>query len=141
MSDRIKARSTEQHRRFFGLVAATFHNWPEKHKFQPENPEHLRAWLLVRAKHCIIKSFFLEGDADQSAKLIPFVFAAMTGQHSWARAVGNELQVCVADSIAFDKCPHETFCRISNSVEEIIEAETGLRADDLLKAREAAEAP
>jgi hypothetical protein len=44
-----KVRSPADHRRFFGVIKAAFLHWPEKHEFQPEDPEHLRAWLLCRA--------------------------------------------------------------------------------------------
>jgi hypothetical protein len=44
-------RSDEEHNLFFGVVGMAFSNWPESHKFQPTDAEHLRAWLLIEANH------------------------------------------------------------------------------------------
>jgi hypothetical protein len=92
MSDRNKQRSTAQHRRFFGLVKAAYDQWPENHQFDPDNEDHLRAWLLVKAKHRTIKEFLLDGDTDEAARLIPFVVATMLGKHAWAWGEGNKLK-------------------------------------------------
>lgn len=132
MSDRNKQRSLQQHKRFFAVVAAAHHHWPESHKFQPENAEHLRSWLLVRAKHMTVKSFFLSDDAGEYARIIPVVMASMLGKHAWCKAIGNELQVCVPMSISFDKVGHQEFQAINDAVDEIIRAETGLDPDALL---------
>ena len=123
---------------FRSLLRATYEHWPESHIFQPENEDHLRAWLLIRAKHCTIKSFYMDSDASENARLIPFVMATMTGKHAWARAKGNELQVCVANLIAFDKCPHQLFCKLCDDIAADIKNETGMDADELLRARDAA---
>lgn len=44
-------RSDEAHGLLFAAITAAFSQWPHKHRFQPESPEHLRAWLLVEAGH------------------------------------------------------------------------------------------
>ena len=44
-------RSLLHIRMFFAFVAHCFENWPEEADFLPDNREHLRAWLLVKAKH------------------------------------------------------------------------------------------
>lgn len=128
-----KPRSYDQHKRFFAVVAATFSHWPERHKFQPDSAEHLRAWLLVKAKHCTIKTFYLDGEAQEYARVIPIITASMMGKHSWCRAEGNALHVCVPESIAFDKLPHLAFCALNDAVDEIIRAETGFDPEQLLK--------
>lgn len=133
-----KPRSLDQHRRFFAVIKATHDHWPESHPFQPDNAEHLRAWLLVRAGHHTVKTFHLDGDGDEFARLIPVVTATMLGKHSWCRARGNELHVCVPQSIAFDKMDHKTFCKVCDDVDEVIRLETGLDPDQLLRETEAA---
>lgn len=40
-------RSKEHHNFFFAVCATAYKNWPETHAFQPNNAEHLRAWMLV----------------------------------------------------------------------------------------------
>jgi len=133
-----KPRSLEQHRRFFGVMAAVHQHWPEAHRFQPDNAEHLRAWLLVRAGHHTVKTFFLNDDASELAKVLPVITATMLGKYSWCRPRGNELHVCVPESIAFDKMEHQAFCKLNDAVYEVIRAETGLDPDQLLKQTEAA---
>lgn len=134
-----KPRSVDQHRRFFGVIKAAFDNWPETHAFKPDNAEHLRAWLLVKAKHSSIKTFFLgEAEASEMARILPIVAATMMNRYCWCRATDNAVAVCVPESIAFDKIEHSAFCAINDDVEAVIETETGMKADDLLKASEAA---
>lgn len=135
-----KARSGEQHRRFFGLMSALHSHWPESHPFQPDSSEHLRAWLLVRAKHCVINTFEMESnnEAKHLAKIIPIITALMLKKHSWCRAKGNELHVCVPMSIAHDECGHNLFTSICADVDEIIKAETGLDPETLLRETERA---
>jgi len=133
MSDRPKERSRVQHNRFFAVIAATFHHWPERHPFQPERAEHLRAWLLVRAKHCTIKTFHLSEDAGEIARLLPVITATMLHKHAWCKADGNTLHVCVPMSINFETVKHAEFVHINRAVDEIIQAETGLDPDTLLR--------
>jgi hypothetical protein len=35
----------------FGVIAEAWRQWPESHAFQPEDAEHLRAYLFVKARH------------------------------------------------------------------------------------------
>lgn len=53
-SSRLFSRSDEEHNLLFGVIALAFHNWPERHRFRPDDAEHLRAWLAIEAKHCEI---------------------------------------------------------------------------------------
>lgn len=135
-----KPRSLDQHRRFFGVLKATFDNWPESHAFKPENAEHLRAWLLVKAKHSSIKTFHVgQNEAAEVARLLPIIAAMMLHRYCWCRTDGvSAVAVCVPESIAFDKMEHAAFCALNDEVEAVILDETGLKADDLLKASEAA---
>lgn len=133
-----KPRSPEQHRRFFGVIGALFHHWPEQHPFQPHSAEHLRAWLLCRAGYRYVTTFHCEDDAGPLAKLVPVIFAAALKKNAWCWAKGNELYVCVPQSIAFAEMDHKTFVKVSSDVDEVIRAETGLDPDQLLKETEAA---
>lgn len=128
-----KQRSIDQHRRFFGMIAAVFNQWPEAHKFQPESAEHLRAWLLIKAGHSIIKTFILSDDASEVARLVPVITASMLGKHSWAHGDGNELKVWAPASISFDSVSHQDFQKINDDVEAVIRAETGLDPERVLR--------
>lgn len=132
-----KPRSVDQNRRFFAVMKAVYDQWPESHRFQPDNSEHLRAWLLVRAGHHTVKTFYLDGDTDQFAQVLPVIMASMTGKHAWCRSRGNELHVCVPQSIAFDKLEHSAFCKLNDDVDEVIRIETGLDPEALLKEKAA----
>ena len=133
-----KARSYDQHKRFFAIIAAAHSHWPECHAFQPDSAEHLRAWLLVKAKHCTIRTFELSDDAGDMARVIPIVTASMLGKHSWAKASGNTLHVCVPQSIDYKTVSHQEFQSINDAVDEIIRAETGLDPETLLRETERA---
>ena len=130
-----KPRSIDQHRRFFGLMSTLHSHWPENHSFQPDSSEHLRSWLLVRAKHCVINTFQLEStnEAKHFAKILPIITSLMLKKHSWCRSKGNELHVCVPLSIAHGECSHALFTQICADVDEIIRAETGLEPETLLR--------
>lgn len=133
-----KPRSIDQHRRFFAVMKAAFDHWPESYEaFQPDNPEHLRAWCLVKSKHRTIKTFHLPGDASDSAALVPIVIATMLGKHAWAWSKGPDLFVCVPESIAFDKLGHHAFCVLNDDVDAVLR-EVGLDPDQLLRETEAA---
>lgn len=133
-----KPRSTDQHRRFFGVISALYSHWPESHAFQPDSAEHLRAWLLCRAGYRNVTTFHLEDDAGPLTKLVPMIFATVLQRHAWCWGKGNELYVCVPQSIAFDKMDHKTFCKVCDDVDEVIRLETGLDPDQLLRETEAA---
>jgi len=133
-----KPRSIDQHRRFFALMSALHSHWPESHSFQPDSSEHLRAWLLVRAKHCVINTFPLESkkEAEHFAKILPIITSLMLKKHSWCRTKGNELHVCVPLSINHAECSHALFTQVCADVDAIIKAETGLDPETLLREQE-----
>lgn len=132
-----KPRSIEQHRRFFGLVGAAYHQWPEKHAFKPINSEHLRAWLLCQAGHRVESRVDLSGDASETARVLPIITAALLRQYCWAESCGVTLYVTAAKSIAFDKLPHREFCKLCDEVADVIAAETGLDPEALLREKAA----
>lgn len=130
---RGKPRSYDQHKRFFAVISAVHSHWPEAHPFQPDSAEHLRAWLLVRARHCTIQTFHMSEQADEFARLVPIITATMMRKHCWAKAVGSELHVCVPNSIDYTTVGHLEFQSINDAVDEIIRAETDLDPKQLLR--------
>jgi hypothetical protein len=132
-------RSVDQHRRFFGLVRALYHHWPEAQDFQPDNEEHLRAFLLVKAKHRSIKEFYPEtkGVAADFAKMLPIVAAMMLHRYCWAWAEGDAVKVAAPESLAFDKLPHKKACQVLNDVEDYVR-NIGMDPNEVLKQHEAA---
>lgn len=128
-----KPRSVDQHRRFFGLIKAAFHHWPEQHSFQPDNEEHLRAWLLVKAKHRKIHSFAFSDGAAELARLVPIMTLMMLDRYSWAWPYEDGIRVCVPASVSFKSLPHAEACKVLDNVGQVLRDEAGLEPDDLLK--------
>ena len=130
-----KPRSVEQHRRFFGMIAAAFHHWPDSHEFQPSSSEHLRAWLLCKAGYRDVVTVPVESDRPAVIKLAMLAVegalrAART--HAFVRLHGSSLVVFTAKSISFHALPHGEFQSVNDAVQEIIEVETGITVDKLL---------
>lgn len=128
-------RSLSQHRRFFGMIAAAFHHWPDGHEFQPSSSEHLRAWLLCKAGYRDVVTVPVESDRPAVIKLAMLAVegalrAART--HAFVRLHGSSLVVFTAKSISFHALPHGEFQSVNDAVQEIIEVETGTAVDKLL---------
>ena len=132
-----KPRSIDQHRRFFGLVRALFLHWPEAMEFQPDNEDHLRAYLLVKAGYRSIREFSVEGDATEFARLVPVVSALMLHKYCWAWADGNSIKVCAPESTRFDKLSHKDACKVYDKVDEFVRT-LGIDPDQILKEHERA---
>jgi len=128
-----KPRSPEQLRRYFAMIKAAFHHWPERHPHQFANSEELRAFLQMKAGHRIVGAQIpLTGMSKERAMLL--AEAAIRGAGSYAMPVihGDVLVIFRPKSIAFAKMEHGEFCRLSDMVESVIQAETGLQASQLL---------
>lgn len=134
-----KPRSVEQLRRHFGLIKAAFLHWPESHERQFADVEECRAFLQMKAGAREVGAQIpLTGMSKERAMLL--AEAAIRGGGSYAMPVihGDTLVVFRPKSIAFHKMQHVEFCRLTDAVAGVIEAETGLKADDLLRETERA---
>lgn len=138
-------RSTQDHRRFFAVLQAAFHHWPEAHDFQPESVEHLRAWLLCKAGHCFVRTFELPDghDAVTIARLVEFAEQLMQragpdDAYRFGRWKGMTLKVFSPKSIAFTEVGQREFGDLREKVEDIIAAEIGVPVDQLLAEHEGA---
>lgn len=134
-----KPRSAEQHRRFFAMVRALYHHWPEAIEFHPDSEEHLRAYLLVKAKYRTIKTFYMTSDdaADECAKVVPIVTAMMLHRYCWCWTDGNALHIVAPESMSFDKLPHAKACAVFSAVEDYVRS-IGMDPDQVLKETESA---
>jgi len=135
-----KVRSLPDHRRFFGLIRAAFHHWPESHEFQPDNEEHLRAWLLCKSGYRDVVSIPIDGEHPAVARLACLAaesaIKAAKG-HAFVRPYASGLAVISPRSIAFDTLSQKDFSPIRQAVEDVITAETGSDCDQLLQERAA----
>lgn len=136
-----KRRSIDQHRRYFALCKHAFENWPETHDFQPDTAEHLRKWLQVKAGYRTVQEIDTSRTDPQAMKLMEATLrAAMkaTSDYAWTVVHGKKLYVVASRSIAFDKISHGEFCALNDMVAEVIERESGIKVDDLMRETEAA---
>ncbi len=125
-----KRRSPEHHARFFAVIAAAYHHWPDAHDFQPANAEHLRAWLLCKAKHCDVMTSAPEAFLRGSFK--------HAGGFCFRYVSGGLVHEYTPRTINWEKMDQRAFSPIAQAVDEIIEAEIGIPTDRLLKETEAA---
>lgn len=140
-----KPRSVEQLRRFFGVLRAMKHHWPETAEFQPESEEHLRKWVLVKAGHRETTDIPVPFAEDQPG-LTRLAVTAIEGAVAAAGAFafvkphpnGGLVRVFRAKSIAFDKLGQAEFNKLNDEVEAAYKAETGLDPDEVLKQTERA---
>lgn len=129
-----KPRSVEQHRRFWGIMKAAFHHWPEAHEHQFTTMNDLRVWLTMKAGWRDLSARIpLTGVKPDHAVIL--ATAAMKAAGSNAVAVAHKGQLCVwtPKSIRFDKMKHMEFVALNQAVEDVINAEIGITGDELLE--------
>lgn len=137
-----KARSLPDHRRLFSVIRKAFENWPENSDFTPENEDHLRAYLTAKAGFRESTPVMLPEDATGHMRdlfrlgIEAAVRAA--GGHAFVVPYRDGAAVIRAKSIAFSKLGQREFADVRSRIEDVILAETGMHADDLLRAAEAA---
>lgn len=134
-----KPRSIEQHRRFFGLMRALLHHWPETHPRQFADEHELRTWLTMKAGHREVAAQIpLAGVPREKVAVI--VEAALRAAGTYALPIlhGDAMVIFKPKSIRFSKLPHLEFCALSDAVDVVIRQETGLDPDVVLKETEQA---
>ena len=127
-----KPRSVPQHRRYWALVRAAYNHWPSKHRFTPMSEDHLRKWLQVQAGHRIVETLDMDGMALDVALASVAAQITKSGPMAFHESVGTRFYSIVSASIDFDSLPHLAACALFDAVAEVIEAETGLRCDDMI---------
>lgn len=127
-----KPRSVPQHKRYFAMLRQAYHHWPEAHHFQPANEEHLRKWLQAKSGHRKVDT--IETDGMTPAQSVGVIAAAMkrAGPYAFVSAVGSKLYILTSESIDFDTLPHLAACALFDDVADVIEAETGLKLEDIM---------
>ena len=137
-----RARSLPDHRRLFAVIAAAHAQWPEQHDFQPDDAEHLRAYLTVAAGYRDVTTIQLGEASDDDARelLVAATAAALRAVKAVAfvRAHGTGIAVFTPRSIAWSKLPQHEFAEVRDRIEAVIEREVGATAEQLLQGSEAA---
>ena len=132
-----RARSLPQHRRYFKIMNALFHHWPESHERQFADPEELRAWLQMKAGWRDVAAQIPIVGMPRD-KTIMIVEAAIRAAGSNALPVlhGSTMVIFKPRSISFATMGPQEFGHLNDEVERVIRQETGLEPDQLMKETE-----
>lgn len=125
-----KRRSVPDHRRLFALIKQAFDNWPEGHEFTPENPEHLRAWLVCKAGWREATAYDLgeRADADVVALALQAGIKAAKGV-GFVKVHGRSVAVITPKSIDFRSMGQAEFGLLRDAITDIIQDVTGIDAE------------
>jgi hypothetical protein len=131
-----KPRRSKHHRLYFGVIRAAFGNWPEQHPFQPDDPEHLRAWLQCKAGHRDIYGETLRADGSDALRMVEFNRRAMikirqAGGHGFFTEHNGAVVLLTPRSVKYDKLDEAEFSQVSKPVLDVIERETGIPIEAL----------
>lgn len=122
-----KRRSLPDHRRLFALIKDAFDNWPEAHEFTPENPEHLRAWLICKAGWREAKAYDLGDKADAAVVAIALEAGIKAARGvAFVRVIGRSVAVITPLSMDFRKMGQAEFGLLRDAITDLIKAETGI---------------
>lgn len=130
-------RSLEQLRRYFAVIRAAFHHWPETSARQFSDEEALRAYVQMKAGYREIAATIpLVGlNKDRAVMLVE---ASIRAAGSYAMPVVHKggLVIFKPRSISFAKLGHSEFCKLNDAVEAVIEQEIGVPVETLLNETE-----
>lgn len=135
----VSPRSNRHQGLFFAAIKSAFDNWPENHEFKPENEEHLRQFLEIKAGYRTALTVSLDTSEHKQG-----FFAALTGAIAHAQAQGSKdsqkyvfimstaekVFVVYANSISYSKLDQSEFNNVSNKVSDVLKEHTGLSLDD-----------
>lgn len=126
-------RSQAAHNHLFAIIASAWKLWPTDHPFQPEDPEHLRAYLLVKARH-FDKLDVKCKSADAiglKTQLDAVIRAFCDGKPPLIHAYPWGLRVFKPRSISYAAADRKVFNAVSETVFEILEVTLGVKIEDL----------
>ena len=128
-------RSHPDHARYFGLVSAAYMQWPEQHRFEPDNAEHLRGWLTAAAGHRVTTRIEIPDiPPDPIADAVAGAIKAAKGT-AFVFPRRGAVSVISPKSIAWDQAGQSEFAAVRDAVTAVIEREIGVSADSLLRER------
>jgi hypothetical protein len=140
-SEDLGSRSTPQLRRYFAMLKAFYHHWPEAHPEQFYDADHFRKWAQMKCGHFRVQRLpFAQagalGNVKQRERLKLFAEAMFgaAGVHAWPVAQGETLAIYTPKSVSYDKLSHGEATRLFGDVESFLERETGLNAHQVMEA-------
>lgn len=144
-----KARSPQDHRRLFAIIAKAFEAWPHEQEFQPDSADHLRAYLQCKAGHYVSTPIFVDIDEfpedkkHVAVKLVALAVEAAVkaavaeGDFAFTRIHGDAIAVFRPRSISWSTLDQRQFGPIREAIEHEIELALGVTCDQLLQERAA----
>lgn len=137
ISGNEKPRSLPQLKRFFAMIRAAYHHWPETCEQQFTSDEELRKHLTMRAGwRDVAARIPLVGVSPELAKLIVRQAFAAAHTHAWPVIHKGELVIWMPRSIAFHAMGPKEFGQLSDAVAVVIRDMTGMDAETLMKETE-----
>ena len=135
-------RSGPQHRRFFAIINAAFMHWPERtpSEFRPRSAENLRYWLEMKADYFTITTMarISKHDPGQTYELVRAFLKHSEDERLFLELDGNLLIEKRTKSIDYDTLDSSAFSKLKDAVCDVILAETGMDAEQLLRETERA---
>jgi hypothetical protein len=132
-----KKRSAPDHRRLFAIINNAFAQWPEGHDFQPDNSEHLRAWLIAKAGWREATPIALPENATDAMQVLfrLSIEAAIKAAGGTAFVVPYRRGVAVVrpKSMAFSEMSQQEFSKLRDAITDILEATLGCKVEELTK--------
>lgn len=128
-------RSIPHHNFFFAFIAEVYDAWPDIHPFQPDNSEHLRAWLTVKAGYLEMFEWDFVGlpttTIHASLNVCRALIKARAGDRAtWFKIIGTKIYAAWPKSIKFEKMDEDEFKRFTTIVFALIYSEVGIDVDD-----------
>lgn len=128
-----KPRSPEQHRRFWAIMHAAYHHWPESHSEQFSDMNSLRIWLTMKAGYRTeVARLPVIGMKIELARALAEAAIRAAGTHARPVIYKDKIVIFSPKSIRFDRMGHLNFCALNDAVADIIKAEIHVTADELL---------
>jgi len=130
-------RSTPQLRRYFAMIRAAHHHWPESHQRRFDTPEALRKWLQMKAGHRDTHmAITIQSETNAGSVALAREVLRVADTYAEPTAHNGVLYVHVPKSIAFDKLSHKEACSLFEEVDAVIKDETGHSGSDYLREME-----
>jgi hypothetical protein len=126
-------RSQAAHNHLFAVISEAFKQWPESAEFQPEDAEHLRSYLLVKAKHYDKLDVRCKNSDAISLRmqLDAVIRAFCDGKPPLMHVYPWGIRIFKPRSISYAAADRKIFNAVSETVFQIIEDAIGVKIEDL----------
>lgn len=131
-------RSDVAHRFVFKAISAALAQWPDGHEFQPRDPEHLRAYLLLRIGHRHESELPIGAMSPEAAARLLVAFVRTVHSHATVLVKGKHVIAIWPRSMSYRALGKAEFTRVSQAICDEIKAIVGVDAETLVKGGEEA---